>query len=141
MYAFNSHPLLAYRAFEITSWCNSEEFFNIDPTIVVDTPEDSQKLNIEQFAVDRVAPHHIIEWFKQNNPKNTYKNLAIHCGICTEKKFTYLKKLHFNSSKTIYQAIVDSKDNVIKYRLILFSCMDEGLKELFVKNKGYIFIK
>ena len=140
MYAFNDHPLLAYRAFEITSWCNSEDFYNIDPTIVVDIPENSTNLNIEQFIVDKVEPRHISEWFKQNNPNNRYTNIVIHCGIC-KKNFSYLKKLSFNSSKTIYQAIVDSNEKTVKYRLILFSSIDEGLKELFIRNEGYIIIK
>lgn len=140
MYAFVDHPLLAYRAFEITSWCNSEEFYNIDPTVLIDLPENYQNLNIDQFIVDKVEARHISEWFKQNNPTNTYTNLVIHCGIC-KKNFKYLKKLSFNSSKTIYQAIIDSNDNVIKYRLILFSSIDEGLKDLFIQNEGYIIIK
>lgn len=140
MYAFNDHPLLAYRAFEVTEWCNSEDFYNIDPTIVVDVPNNSAKLNIEQYVVDKVESKHIINWFKENNSNNTYKNLVVHCGICS-KDLKYLKKLSFNSSKTIYQALVDTNDNVIKYRLILFSYIDEGLKELFIKNDGYIIIK
>ena len=139
MYAFNDHPLLAYRAFEITSWCNSEDFFNIDSTIYVDVPENSQQINIDQFIVDRVDPSHIIDWFKKYNPDNTYKNLVVHCGMCS-KKFASLKKLSFNSQKTIYQAVVDSNNDTVKCRLILFSSIDEKLKDLFIKNEGYIFI-
>ena len=62
-------------------------------------------------------------------------------ALSSKKNFKYLKKLSFNSSKTIYQAIIDSNDNVIKYRLILFSSIDEGLKDLFIQNEGYIIIK
>lgn len=141
MYALsNSHPLLAYRAYEITSWCNSESFFNIDPTIIVDVPENSKELNIEQFVIDKVEARHISDWFKKHNPTNEHTNLVIHCGIC-KKSFPCFKKLSFNSNKTIYQAVVDSKGNVIKYRLILFSTMDEHLRELFIKHQGYIIIK
>ena len=139
MYAFNDHPLLAYRAFEVTSWCNSEDFFNIDPTIVVDIPVDSKKINIDQFVTDKVAPKDIIDWFKQNNPDNSYKNLVVHCGICT-KNFTYLKKLSFNQSKTLYQAIIDSNENIVKHRLILFASMDEHLKTLFIEKDGYMIL-
>lgn len=140
MYSLIDHPLLAYRAFEVTSWCNSDEFYNIDSTIVVDVPENSQNLNIEQFVVNKVEAKHISEWFMKNNIDNKYTNIAIHCGIC-DKNFKYLKRLSFNSSKTIYQALVDSNDKVVKYRLILFSSIDSNLKDLFIRNNGYIIIK
>ena len=140
MYSLIDHPLLAYRAFEVTSWCNSDEFYNIDPTIVVDVPEDSQNLNIEQFVINKVEAKHISEWFMKNNIDNKYTNIAIHCGIC-DKNFKYLKRLSFNSSKTIYQALVDSNDKVVKYRLILFSSIDNNLKDLFIRNNGYIIVK
>lgn len=140
MYVNNDHPLLAYRAFEITEWCNSEDFYNIDPTIIVDVPDDSQKIKIEQFVAEKVDSKCIVDWFKKNNPNNTYRNLIIHCGIC-KKDFKFLKKMSFNSSKTIYQALVDSNEDVIKYRLILFASIDEGLKNLFIQKDGYMFIK
>ena len=76
----------------------------------------------------------------KNNIDNKYTNIAIHCGIC-DKNFKYLKRLSFNSSKTIYQALVDSNDKVVKYRLILFSSIDNNLKDLFIRNNGYIIVK
>lgn len=141
MYALsNSHPLLAYRAYEITSWCNSEEFFNIDPKIVVDIPENSLEVDMEQITIDKVCAHHITDWIKQHNPTNEHTNLVAHCGIC-KKQFRNLKKLSFNTNKTIYQAIVDSNEEIIKNRLILFSEIDTKLKEIFIEHDGYIIIK
>lgn len=137
---FNDHPLLAYRALEITEWCNSEAFFNIDPTIMVDISEDAKRLNIETIVIDTVENHHIIKWFKENNPTNRYTNLIAHCGIC-KKHFPELKKLSFNMSKTIFQAIATNNDQIIKYRLILFSSIEQNLERLFIQMEGYIIIK
>lgn len=137
---FNDHPLLAYRAFDVTAWCNSEEFYNIDPTIIVDIPKDLKNIGIETVVVPKVASSHLIAWFKENNPSNCYANIAIHCGICS-KDFKYLKKLSINSTCTIYQAIVDEKDKIIRSRLILFSSIESELKNLFINNEGYIIVK
>lgn len=134
------HPLNAYRSLELVNWCNSEEFANINPEIIIETSGDLKEQGIEQELIENLTAEDLTNWFRKHNKGTTYTNVLIHCGICN-KDFKYLKRLSVNSSKTVYEGIVDKNDQVVKYRLVTYVNMDKNLEDLFIKNDGVIFCK
>lgn len=108
------------------------------PTSVTDMVND---IADEQLVIDYLDSKDLTSWFKQKNPTGSQKNVLIYPN---EKNITSLKiptSIKLGVEKTIIQALLDTNDNIILCRSVIFTNINSNLEKLFEENDGIIIVE
>lgn len=144
MMRYDDHPFTAYRAYELSEWCKTDEFLNIKdhlgelPEEYLNDRTKNVHLDIDRF--EYVDGKVLTSWFKDRVYLYGKQKISIHCGM-SNKDFSYLGKLKVDMNKAIYQSIL-SKDNIVlAHRILEYKDINKDLENMFANNDGIIVVE
>lgn len=131
MFGKADHPLLAYRAYEISEWCKSDTFKAIQKDIKLLPQEYShnsqKKVHLDIVEVELLDKKELDRWSADKEYLSGDKIIVESCDK-SEKDFKDLKK-KFDKSKAVYQAILSSDGTPLRQRVIVYKEISKDLRK------------
>lgn len=144
IYNQNDHPLIAYRAYDLTEWCKSAHFKRI-LNHIDDLPSEfdhevtsNARLIYEQ--VGYLDGSVLSSWFAERKYLNGKQMAIFHCKM-SGKDFSNLNIDNSQLDHSVYQFIIDKNNDVVAHRLLTYSTINSDLEEMFRRNNGVIIVE
>lgn len=144
MYRHSDHPLVAYRAYQVTEWCKTDVFRNIQKDIKM-LPEEyahntQKKVHLDLELVDHLDKKELARWCEDKEYLSGDKIVYIRCDKA-EKDFSDLAKKKIDLNKAVYQAILSKDNTPLRHRVVAYNSISKDLEKQLSKKEGENLLK
>lgn len=142
-YNQNSHPLIAYRAYELTEWCKTAHFSNI--MYHIDNLPDEFKHEVTSNSkliyekISYLDGNVLSSWFAERTFLNGKQQAIFHCKM-SGRDFSNLGLSYSDLERSVYQFIMNVNNDIVAQRILTYLTINSDLEELFRRNNGVIVI-